>query len=112
MMPYTNFRKMSDEDVQAVVAYMNTLPPARSSLPKTQINFPVSLLIKGEPRPAGSVAAVDRGDRMKYGEYLVTIGGCADCHTKIEKGGPVYDIENISVVSPKRHHQIHYDPAP
>ena len=33
MMPYPNFRLMSDEDVYAVVAYMNTLPAVRNPLP-------------------------------------------------------------------------------
>ena len=33
MMPYANYRRMSDEDVYAVVAYMNSLPPVRNPLP-------------------------------------------------------------------------------
>ncbi|SPE31681.1 Cytochrome c-like protein [Candidatus Sulfopaludibacter sp. SbA3] len=89
MMPYPSYRKMSDEDVQAVVAYMNSLPPIQNSLPATKLNFPVGLFIKFAPAPAGSVGPPDRADRLKYGEYLVTIGGCADCHTPLEKGQPV-----------------------
>jgi mono/diheme cytochrome c family protein len=89
MMPYTYYRQMSDEDVYSVVAYMNTLPPVRNAVPRTSIDFPVSLLIKSAPQPAGSVASPNREDRMKYGEYLVTMGGCLECHTKSEKGEPV-----------------------
>ena len=89
MMPYTYFRRMSDADVQAVVAYLNSLPPIRNALPKTRIDFPVSMLIKSAPQPAGSVASPDGGDKLKYGEYLVTLGGCISCHTKEEKGEPV-----------------------
>jgi hypothetical protein len=89
MMPYSNYRKMSDEDVESLVAYMNALAPVMNPLPPTQLAFPVNLMIKGVPQPAGSVAPPDRADRTKYGEYLVTIGGCADCHTRQEKGQPV-----------------------
>lgn len=89
MMPYPGYRKMSDEDVQSVVAYMNSLPPVRNPLPRTKLDFPVGLFIKFVPQPAGSVAGVDRSDKVKYGEYLVTLGGCGDCHTPIEKGQPV-----------------------
>jgi mono/diheme cytochrome c family protein len=89
MMPYPSYRAMSDEDVQAVVAYLNSLPPVRNPLPVTRLDFPVGLFIKFAPAPAGSVAPTDRVDQTKYGEYLATIGGCGACHTPLEKGQPV-----------------------
>lgn len=89
MMPYPGYRSMSDEDVQAVVAYMDSLPPIHNPLPGTRLDFPVGLFIKFVPRPAGTVAPPDRADKVKYGDYLVAIGGCGDCHTPIEKGQPV-----------------------
>jgi mono/diheme cytochrome c family protein len=89
MMPYTNYGKMSDEDVESLVAYMNTLAPVKNPLPKTQLAFPVNLFIKGVPQPAGSVPPHDRSDKVKHGEYLVTIGDCQGCHTPMEKGQPV-----------------------
>ena len=89
MMPYPGYRNMSDEDVQAVVAYMDSLPPIHNALPQTKLDFPVGLFIKFVPQPAGTVAQPDRADKVKYGAYLMTIGGCGDCHTPIEKGQPV-----------------------
>ena len=89
MMPYTYYRNLSDEDVQALVAYLNSLPPVRNALPPSNIRFPVSLLIKSAPRPVTAVASPDRRDRLKYGEYLVTIGGCAECHTQANRGEPL-----------------------
>src|SRR5215472_6686641 len=86
MMPYQGYRNMSDEDVQAVVAYLDSLPPIKNPLPKTQLAFPVSVLIKSAPKPAGSVPSPDLNDKMKRGEYLVAIAGCGDCHTPMEKG--------------------------
>lgn len=89
MMPYPGYRKMSDDDVQSVVAYMNSLPAIRNPLPVTKLAFPVGLFIKFVPQPAASTPPPDRADKVKYGEYLVTLGGCGDCHTPVEKGQPV-----------------------
>jgi|SRR5579862_289138 len=89
MMPYGSLRHMSDEDVYSLVAFLNTLPPVKHRVPRSQINFPVSLLIKSEPRPAGSIAAPDRSDRVKYGEYLATVANCTGCHTPAMDGRPI-----------------------
>jgi mono/diheme cytochrome c family protein len=90
MMPYQSYRRFSDDDVQAVVAYLDSLTPVHNPLPRTKLVFPVSVLIKSVPQPAGSVAPVDRSDPKKFGEYLVTVGGCADCHTPVdEKNNPL-----------------------
>lgn len=86
-MPYTHFSKMSDDDVQSVVAYMNTLAPIRKAQPRTELQFPVKYLINDVPRPVSApVAAPDRSDKVKYGEYLVNLGSCVICHTKLDKG--------------------------
>jgi mono/diheme cytochrome c family protein len=92
MMPYSGYRKMSDEDVQSLVAYLNTLAPVNNQLPETILNFPVGLMIKGVPQPAGKVASPARADRRAYGEYLVTIAGCGDCHTPLKRGQPVEEL--------------------
>src|SRR5262249_53906087 len=89
MMPYASYRSMSDEDVESLVAYLNSLPAVRNPLPSTALNFPVNLMIKFAPKPAGSISAPPRADRVQYGAYLVAIGGCAECHSPLEKGRPV-----------------------
>jgi mono/diheme cytochrome c family protein len=90
MMPYQGFRTMSDEDVEALVAYLDSLPPVKHRLPKTSLPFPVPLMIKSVPQPAGSVPPPDRGNPRKFGEYLVSVGGCRDCHTPVDdKGQPL-----------------------
>jgi mono/diheme cytochrome c family protein len=87
MMPYEAFRSMSDEDVEAVVAYLNSLPPVKNPLPKTKLQFVPALMIKSAPRPAGKIPPPDRNNRMQYGEYLVALGGCQDCHTPSDAHG-------------------------
>jgi mono/diheme cytochrome c family protein len=85
MMPYESYRHMSDRDAEALVAYMNTLPAAPDRHPPTAIDFPVSLLMKSAPAPVEGVVP----EPAELGEYLVRMGGCADCHTPKERGAPV-----------------------
>ena len=89
LMPYPSYARMSDEDVAALVAYMNTLPPVRHALPRTRIAFPASLYLKSIPRPVGTVPPPESRNQLRLGEYLVTIAACADCHTPLESGQPV-----------------------
>ena len=86
MMPYPNYRYMADEDVYSLVAYLRSLPAVKNAVPRSQLDFPVSMLIKGEPQPAGSVPVVDRSNRLAYGQYLVAMAGCEECHTPLDKG--------------------------
>ena len=89
MMPYKSFKDMSDRDAGAVVAYLRTLQPIAGKHP-SDISFPVSRFINFAPQPLdGPVPEPDRTDSVKHGEYLVTIGGCRNCHTMHEKGEPV-----------------------
>jgi mono/diheme cytochrome c family protein len=89
MMPYPSFSRFSDDDVQDVVAYLDSLPPVHNPLPKTKLDFPVNLMIKGVPHPVGSVPPTGTADKVKYGEYLVAIAGCGDCHTPQNRGQAV-----------------------
>ena len=89
MMPYAEYRHMSDDDVQAVVAFLDSLPPVHNPLPVTELKFPVNVMIKFAPQPAGTVPSPNRTDAMHYGEYLVTVGGCVGCHTPQDKGTPL-----------------------
>jgi len=87
MMPYAGFLNMSDDDVQSLVAFLDSLPPVRNPLPKTKLQFVPGLMIKSVPRPAGSVPSPDRNNPKQYGEYLVSLGGCQDCHTPTDAHG-------------------------
>jgi mono/diheme cytochrome c family protein len=91
MMPYRNFRYMSDEDLASVIVYLRSLPAVRHVLPKTEIIFPVNYLIRGVPEPLTGVVTSDANspDPVKRGAYLVRIGGCADCHTPGARGQAV-----------------------
>lgn len=89
-MPYTSYREMSDEDLYSVITYVRSLPPVRKAVPVTQLNFPVSVLVKFEPEPVDHpVAQPDRNNKLAYGAYLVKMGGCVECHSPMDHGKPV-----------------------
>src|SRR5262249_36374168 len=88
VMPYSSYRRMSDEDVQALVAYMNTLPPVRNSMPRSRVNFLVANYVKGWPRPAGQVPDPDQANPIRYGEYLVSMASCVSSISPRRLGRP------------------------
>ena len=110
LMPYPYYQHMSDQDVYSLVAYLNSLTPIKNTLPASKINFPVSLLIKSAPKPAGTVGEPDHSNPLRYGEYLTTLGGCIECHSPMERGqlvkekayagGRTFRIGNYAVVTP------------
>jgi hypothetical protein len=87
MMPYQGYKYMSDNDSRALVAYMNTLPAIHNYVEPSHITFPTSMFIKGVPSPeTRPVPKVDPDGGEIYGEYLVTIAGCEECHTPQTRG--------------------------
>jgi len=93
VMPYLNFQRMSDADLAAVIAYLHTMPPVRSSLPKTPVPEPFKAMIPPPMPLTKPVAAPDMKDPVKRGEYLVAMADCVTCHTPVtEKGEPRTDL--------------------
>jgi len=82
LMPYVQYRSMSDEDVASIIVFLRTLKPLKRSLPPTAVPFPVNRFIQAVPQPLSApVPEPDRGNRVAYGDYLTRLGACRDCHT-------------------------------
>jgi mono/diheme cytochrome c family protein len=82
IMPYQDFRAMSDEDLASIIVYLRSLPPVRQQQPQTEIIFPVNYLIRTVPQPLTmAVPAPDGSTPEKRGKYLVAVIGCTACHT-------------------------------
>jgi hypothetical protein len=83
MMPYANYRNLSDEDVASVVVFLRSIPAVRHAVPPAKINFPVNYLVRGAPEPVtASVASPSLSDRVAAGKYYVTLG--CGCHGAVE----------------------------
>jgi hypothetical protein len=87
VMPFHEFSNLYKDDVNAVIAYIRTLKSIDTTYPKRELAIPVSVF---GPLPANDYTAnakPDTADKVKYGEYLISIAGCGGCHTP-EKGRP------------------------
>lgn len=83
IMPFHNFKHMSDEDAYSVIALLRALPPIARAVAPRRLLFPGNLLFRVAPHPvAGVIVSPDdaRG-HLAYGKYLATIASCGDCHT-------------------------------
>lgn len=84
VMPANDYRHLSDDDVQAVVAYLRSQPPTGGPTPANQFNVLGALFLnladfRTAQAPVGNVMAPQPGT-MEYGQYMVDILGCRDCH--------------------------------
>jgi cytochrome c553 len=99
LMPSDNYHVLSDADLAAVLAYLQTLPSITNTLPTREIR-PLGrlMLATGQwpllpsediDRSARRAAAPPAGVTPEYGSYLASIAGCADCHGPGLSGGAV-----------------------
>ena len=91
IMPSDVFRNLSDEDVQALVAYLRSQPPTGGPTPDNQLNLLGALFInlpglQTAQMPVGHLTAPPPGT-PEYGRYMVDVIGCRTCHGEQLRGG-------------------------
>jgi mono/diheme cytochrome c family protein len=88
-MPIALYSRISDRDVQAIVAYIRNLKPVKNVVPKSVYNIP---LPPAYGPPVTSVAEVARDDKLAYGAYLAgPLGHCIECHSPMGPHGPDWE---------------------
>lgn len=89
IMPSENFRWMTDDDLVAVVSYINSLKPVDNQAPGPRlgpmgyflaITQPVFLPARMFDTSQSFHMEVTQGVTTEYGNYLVWLGTCRDCH--------------------------------
>lgn len=98
IMPSHLFHSMSDDDVQATVAYLRAQPAVAPPTPPKQVNV-VGAIMAGallpddifthQPPITAPVTAPPAGITPEYGQYLSTVAGCIECHGAQLTGGHV-----------------------
>jgi mono/diheme cytochrome c family protein len=98
VMPAQVFWNFNDQDLGEIIAYLKTLPPVDKEHPDPQANALGRIMIGAgmfgpaivpanviahDQRPAVVPVGVDAA----YGEYLVSVTGCHDCHGPALAGG-------------------------
>ena len=87
MMPYMNFRNMSDEDLASVIVYVRSINPVRNAVPKTMLPEPIKGILPPHQPITASVPGPDMSTPVSRGKYLVMLGNCQSCHTPMTKQG-------------------------
>jgi hypothetical protein len=94
VMPYRNYRHLTQGDAAAIASYVRTLPPIDHAVPPRQLNFFVEFLIRSFAidgvRLAPSVGeggVRDEAEQIRQGQYLTQLANCGDCHTPRDLAG-------------------------
>jgi mono/diheme cytochrome c family protein len=103
-MPSNFYARLSDDDLGAIVTFLQTLPPVDNVLPARHISFfgtiIFGLLAYGD-LPVNNIDHANVGSvkppaeaTADYGEYLVSIAACGECHGADLAGRPPEAAEN------------------
>jgi mono/diheme cytochrome c family protein len=98
VMPSTDYVRLTDEDLAAIVAYVQAAPPVDGAQPAVTVG-PVgrALFVAGKlpilhaeriDHVNVKATAIQAGPTTAYGEYVATIG-CKGCHGSTLAGGPI-----------------------
>lgn len=93
IMPSATFHNLSDDDVQAVVAYLRSQPAVEPATPANKLNvigalfMNIAPVLSAQPPITGPVTSPPEGPTTEYGQYLATGFGCTDCHGAQFAGG-------------------------
>jgi cytochrome c553 len=78
-MPIALYRGISDNDAQAIVAYLRAAKPVKNAVPKSEYRMP---LPPSYGPPVTKVVDVPRSNQLAYGAYLAgPAGHCLECHS-------------------------------
>lgn len=88
-------RNLSDEDTQALIAYLRATPAVANDTPYPPDNLSVlgivmlgaGMLPEGAPPVEGVITAPPKGPTAEYGNYILSYQDCRDCHGEDLRGG-------------------------
>jgi mono/diheme cytochrome c family protein len=88
VMPANFYKALTPHDLDALVAYLRSVPPVRNEVAAPVYKMPVSR----EPYPDAERPYTEEmlRDPVTRGAYLATIGHCMECHAAFVKGTPDY----------------------
>ncbi|MFA1772333.1 cytochrome c [Rufibacter glacialis] len=93
VMPHHLYGQLAQEDMEAVVAYLRTLPAIENEVPASRADFPMNFLLNTIPKKAAFQPVPSAADQVRYGKYLTTAAACIKCHTQKKQGQNVAGME-------------------
>lgn len=98
-MPAEEFNAMSDDDLEALLGYLRSLPPVDREPGRTRLGPLGRVLYLAGKFPLLAAERIDQraphtrtftpAPTAEYGRYLARIGGCTGCHGEDLAGGPI-----------------------
>ena len=86
VMPYSFYKMMLPGDVDAIVAYLRSVPAIRNAVQPPSYKAPqVAATVPGADKP---MTADDLKDPVKRGFYLSSIAHCMACHARASEAVP------------------------
>jgi mono/diheme cytochrome c family protein len=85
VMPTGFYKVMTARDLDAVAAYLRTLPPVSNKVPAPV--YKIALPQTFVPYAQQQMSEADFGDKVKHGLYLATIAHCMECHSPLGPKG-------------------------
>jgi mono/diheme cytochrome c family protein len=95
IMSLTNAGKLSDGDIESLIAYIRSLPAAgqETASPLDRFSFlglamlGAGMMPQGNPVFTSAISAPPKGPNARYGEYIVSYQDCRQCHGANLSGG-------------------------
>jgi mono/diheme cytochrome c family protein len=87
LMNYPGYRDFSDDDVLAIVAYLRTRKPIRRDDERTELDFPVGMMIRTVPQPLDRQPPGLPAAGVERGRALLMVMLCGECHTPRDDRG-------------------------
>jgi len=89
MMWVAFYKALTPGDLDAVVAYLRSVPAVRNAVPLPEYKRPVPR----EPYPDAErgFTEADMASPVRRGAYLAAIGHCMECHTPMQEGKTLYE---------------------
>lgn len=96
VMPTEVFTYLTDEDVGAIIAYLQQAPPVDREFPPVTLSFlgralvgfgQMPVMVADKTPRVQHAASITPDTTAAYGSYLANIGGCRGCHGLELSGG-------------------------
>jgi len=86
VMPYPFYKVMMASDVDAMIAYLRSVPAIRNEVPAP--NYKAQQVAAAVPGTEKAMTADDLKDPVKRGFYLASIAHCMACHSRASEAVP------------------------
>jgi mono/diheme cytochrome c family protein len=86
IMPANFYKALTPQDLDAIVAYLRSIPPVRNEVPAPVYKLPAAHLHVPYPNAEKSYTEESLKDPVSRGRYLATIGHCMECHSAAPRG--------------------------